>query len=272
MAGPAHSLADVLAVFEALARDAGAAILTHYETECRLADKSDTTPLTAADLAADEIIWAGLHARLPGIPVVTEERAESHGAALDGDGWHERFILVDPLDGTKEFISGNGQFTVNIALVEDGRPVAGVVFAPALDRMFIGATGAGAYEVSGPTRTALNVRPAPDARVAVASRSHRSPETDTFLAANTITDCVSAGSSLKFCLVAAGEADIYPRMGPTMEWDTAAGQAVLEAAGGVVLAPDGSPFHYGKRSHRNGDFIALGDRRQRLVLPLAIWV
>jgi 3'(2'),5'-bisphosphate nucleotidase len=256
----------VLEAFEALAREAGAAILAHYETECRLEDKADTSPLTAADLAADEIIWAGLHRLLPGIPVVTEERAETHASALEAGGWHDRFILVDPLDGTKEFISRNGQFTVNIALIEDGVPVAGVVFAPALNRLFLGAVGEGAWEADGSDTTAIAVRAAPARRIAVASRSHRSPETDAFLAANGIDECVSAGSSLKFCLVAAGEADLYPRFGPTMEWDTAAGQAVLEAAGGRVLNPDGTPFRYGKANSRNGDFIALGDGAQGLVL------
>lgn len=256
----------VLEVFEALAREAGAAILAHYETGGRLDDKADTSPLTAADLAADEIIWIGLHRLLPGIPVVTEERAETHAPGLAADGWHDRFILVDPLDGTKEFLSKNGQFTVNIALIEDGAPVAGVVFAPALNRLFIGATGEGAREVGEAASTSLFVRSAPERRVAVASRSHRSPETDAFLAASGIDDCVSAGSSLKFCLVAAGEADIYPRFGPTMEWDTAAGQAVLEAAGGRVLTPDGQPFRYGKAGSRNGDFIAIGDPSQRLAV------
>jgi 3'(2'), 5'-bisphosphate nucleotidase len=262
----ARELTALLTLFEALARRAGDAILAHYDTECRLEDKADTSPLTAADLAADAIIWDGLHEAMPGlagraIAVVTEERAESHGLR---EG-HDRFVLVDPLDGTKEFISGNGQFTVNIALIEDGSPVAGVVYAPALKRLFKGARGLGASETdaSGSSRP-IRVRTAPQSRIAVASRSHRSPETDDFLARNAIADCVSAGSSLKFCLVAAGEADLYPRFGPTMEWDTAAGQAVLEAAGGAVVTPDGAPFGYGKPGHRNGDFIALGDRTQTL--------
>jgi 3'(2'), 5'-bisphosphate nucleotidase len=258
------TLAQLLDVFEALARDAGAAILAHYETECRLTDKADTSPLTAADLAADAIIWDGLHARLPAIlgapiAVVTEERADSHHT----ENGHDRFILVDPLDGTKEFISGNGQFTVNIALIDNGTPIAGVVYAPALARMFKGAAGLGAVEIT-PEHGAqkITVRQAPIRRIAVASRSHNSPETEAFLTKAGIEDCVSAGSSLKFCLVAAGEADIYPRFGPTMEWDTAAGQAVLEAAGGVVFAPDGSVFGYGKQALRNGNFIALGDQMQ----------
>lgn len=248
----------LLAGFEALAREAGAAIMAHYgDASARRADKADASPLTAADLAADEIIWAGLARLNPGVPVVTEERATTHGDVAG------RFILVDPLDGTKEFLSGNGQFTVNIALIEDGRPVAGVVFAPALGRMFSGAAGSGAHETDAAGTRPIRVRAAPAQRVAVASRSHRSPETDAFLDAQGITDCVSAGSSLKFCLVAAGEADVYPRFGPTMEWDTAAGQAVLEAAGGSVLTPDGAPFCYGKPGMRNGDFIAYGDAAQR---------
>jgi 3'(2'), 5'-bisphosphate nucleotidase len=257
------SLDVLLDLFEALAREAGDAILAHYETECRLEDKADTSPLTAADIAADRIIWDGLHARLPAlgslVAIVTEERADSHHA----EGGHDRFILVDPLDGTKEFISGNGQFTVNIALIDNGAAVAGVVYAPALKRLFKGAQGIGAFETdaSGAAKP-IKVRLAPSNRIAIASRSHRSPETDAFLTRHGIADCVSAGSSLKFCLVAAGEADLYPRFGTTMEWDTAAGQAVLEAAGGRVVRPDGAPFAYGKSGHRNGDFIALGDPAQ----------
>jgi 3'(2'), 5'-bisphosphate nucleotidase len=252
--------ASILSVFERLAREAGVAIMAHYETDCRLDDKADASPLTAADLAADAVICAGLADALPDIAVVTEERADTHARHQGVD----RFILVDPVDGTKEFISRNGQFTVNIALIENGAPVAGVVFAPALGRMFVGSVEGGATEHGPNGRHTITVRPAARERAAIASRSHRSPETDAFLAAHGITDCIPAGSSLKFCLVAAGEADIYPRFGPTMEWDTAAGHAVLAAAGGRVVNPDGSPFAYGKPSYRNGNFIALGDPQQKL--------
>jgi 3'(2'), 5'-bisphosphate nucleotidase len=245
---------SMLAEFERLAREAGAAIMAHYGEDCRLDDKSDASPLTAADLAADHVICAGLRKVYPDIDLVTEEQAGTH-SGIKGNG---RFFLIDPLDGTKEFLSRNGQFTVNIALVENGEPVAGVVYAPALDRLFIGAKNLGSTETDHEGTRPIHIRAAPQDLVAVASRSHRSPETDAFLEMHNITNCVSAGSSLKFCLVATGEADIYPRFGPTMEWDTAAGQAVLEAAGGKVLTPEGTGFFYGKKDHRNGNFIAWG--------------
>jgi 3'(2'), 5'-bisphosphate nucleotidase len=248
--------AALLIVFERLAREAGAAIMEYYDQDCRLDDKQDASPLTAADLAADKVICAGLRLAYPHITLVTEEQSDTHQAVQSG----ECYFLIDPLDGTKEFISRNGQFTVNIALIESGAPVAGVVFAPALNRMFLGATESGAHETDGSGTKAIHVRPKPENLIAVASRSHRSPETDVFLSEHKITECVSAGSSLKFCLVATGEADIYPRFGPTMEWDTAAGQAVLEAAGGTVLTPEGAVFHYGKPNHCNGNFVAWGQR------------
>ena len=253
---PFHNIdhAAMLAVFERLARQAGAAIMAHYEQDCRLDDKVDASPLTAADLAADKIICAGLRAAYPDIDLVTEEQTDTH-QAVKGD---DHYFLIDPLDGTKEFLSKNGQFTVNIALIEKGEAVAGVVYAPALNRMFLGAKGLGATETDEAGTRPVHVRPMPQNPVAVASRSHRSPETDIFLAGHNITECVSAGSSLKFCLVATGEADIYPRFGPTMEWDTAAGQAIIEAAGGAVLTPEGQKFRYGKKDHRNGNFVAWG--------------
>ena len=246
--------AAMLVVFERLARDAGATIMSHYDLDCRLDDKSDASPLTAADLAADKIICAGLRAAYPHIDLVTEEQSETH-RSIKGEG---HYFLIDPLDGTKEFLSRNGQFTVNIALIENGAPVAGAVFAPALNRMFLGAKNLGATETNEDGTRPIHVRLAPHNPVAVASRSHRSPETDEFLALHHIVECVSAGSSLKFCLVATGEADIYPRFGPTMEWDTAAGQAVLEAAGGAVLTPENTAFRYSKPERRNGNFIAWG--------------
>jgi 3'(2'), 5'-bisphosphate nucleotidase len=249
--------AAMLKVFERLAREAGIAIMAHYEEDCRLDDKSDASPLTAADLAADKIICAGLREAFPDIDLVTEEQSDTHQGVKGND----RYFLIDPLDGTKEFLSKNGQFTVNIALIENSIAVAGVVYAPALKRMFLGAKGLGATETSNNGTKQIAVRSAPSNPIAVASRSHRSPETDTFLNAHKIANCVSAGSSLKFCLIATGEADIYPRFGPTMEWDTAAGQAVLEAAGGSVLTPDAKPFRYGKVGHRNGNFVAQGQTK-----------
>jgi 3'(2'), 5'-bisphosphate nucleotidase len=225
-------------------------------------EKADTSPVTEADLAADRLIAEGLAARFPGIPAITEEGAESHG--LTG---HTRFFLVDPLDGTREFVRAEGEFTVNIALVEDGVPVMGAVFAPAKGRLFRTLAGGGAVEervdetgqTVGSGRRRLAVRtPDNDALVVVASKSHRDAATDAYIARYSVAEFTSAGSSLKFCLVAAGEADLYPRLGPTMEWDTAAGHAVLRAAGGQVLRfDDHAPLAYGKPGWRNPFFIAL---------------
>ncbi len=243
--------------FAAIAQDAGARIMAFYGA-AQVQAKDDGSPLTQADLAAHDAILAGLASACPDLPVVSEEDAARAEAAPEGP-----FILVDPLDGTREFVSGNGEFTVNIALIDGGVPVAGVVYAPALGRLWTGALGAGAA-ASGPDGAPLRaiVARAPEAAglVAVASRSHRDAATEAFLAEQPIAGLRSVGSSLKFCLVAEGEADVYPRFGPTMEWDTAAGQAVLEAAGGRVVCPDGAPFRYGKAgaAWRNGGFIAWG--------------
>ena len=241
--------------FAAIAREAGARIMAIYgATDAR--EKADGSPLTAADLAAHEAILAGLGTCCADIPVISEEDAEQARPAPPG-----AFILVDPLDGTREFISGNGEFTVNIALIEEGVPVAGVVFAPALGRLWSGVVGAGAWMTQPGTEAPVPVcvrRPGTDGLVAVASRSHRDAPTEAFLAGQPIAGLRSVGSSLKFCLVAAGEADVYPRFGPTMEWDTAAGQAVLQAAGGRVVTPEDAPLRYGKPGWRNGPFIAWG--------------
>ena len=233
-------------------RTAGTAIMNIYERDPVAEEKADGSPVTEADRAANAILITALKQTAPDIPIVSEEDADSH--SLSGIG---RFFLVDPLDGTKEFLKrdGKGSFTVNIGLVEDSVPVMGIVYAPALDRMFTGCLGVGSLE----GQNALKVRPVPeDGAVAVASASHRDPETDHWLAENGIKKIVSIGSSLKFCLVAAGEADVYPRFGPTMEWDTAAGDAVLRAAGGTVITPDGNAFSYGKPEYRNGAFVAKG--------------
>ncbi len=241
--------------FAAVAEAAGARIMAVYGSAATEA-KADGSPVTEADIAAHRVILDALGRECRGIPVVSEE-----------DGDHrtpdpaETFILVDPLDGTREFISRNGEFTVNIALIEGGSPVAGVVLAPALGRIWAGALGAGA-RMRTPGATAWqSIRcrgRSADGMVAVASRSHRDQATEAFLAGQPIAGLRSVGSSLKFCLVAEGEADVYPRFGTTMEWDTAAGQAVLEAAGGCVLAPDGALFRYGKPDWRNGPFIGWG--------------
>jgi len=217
--------------------------------------KADGSPLTEADLAAHGAILAGLAAACPEFPVISEEDAGCAEAPPGG-----AFILVDPLDGTREFLSGNGEFTVNIALIEAGAPVAGVVLAPALGRLWWGAVGEGAgLRATDGTARPIAARRAPaEGLVAVASRSHRDAETEAFLAGQHVAGLRSVGSSLKFCLVAEGEADLYPRFGPTMEWDTAAGQAVLAAAGGRVVTPAGAPFRYGKPGLRNGPFVAWG--------------
>jgi 3'(2'), 5'-bisphosphate nucleotidase len=247
--------------FATIALAAGAQIMAIYGAAGApaAAAKADGSPLTEADLAAEAVIAAGLARLCPDIPVVSEEGA---GAAAPPPG--RRFILVDPLDGTREFIDRTAEFTVNIALVEDGEPVCGVVHAPALGRLWLGDVAAARAESRGAgpgPGQPIRVRPAPaEGLIAVASRSHRDPETDAFLARLSIGGCRPIGSSLKFCLVAEGASDVYPRFGPTMEWDTAAGHAVLAAAGGRLTAPDGGPFRYGKHhaGFRNGPFIAWG--------------
>lgn len=252
--------------FAQLTIDAGAAVMRIYgEAECRVKVKADSSPVSDADEVAEVLILEGLARCAPGIPVLAEESAaRGIRPALDG-----RFILVDPVDGTREFISRNGEFTVNIALIEAGCPVAGAVYAPALNRLWMGADRASTclVEPGGrlpetAARTAIMVRPAPAGRyVALASRSHGDAATERFLARLPIGERTSAGSSLKFCRVAEGLADVYPRFGPTMEWDTAAGDAVLRAAGGLVLGVEGGPLLYGKggADYRNGGFVAWGD-------------
>lgn len=239
---------------------AGNEIMAIYATDFSAKAKGDLTPVTEADEAAERIILAGLAKIDPATPVISEEAASAGRIPETSDS----FFLVDPLDGTKEFISRNGEFTVNIARVENGVPVAGVVYAPALKRIFWGESGIGAAQgtVEGDAAgawTALTVRPVPaDGATVVASRSHRDQATDDYLKSVKVKALCSAGSSLKFCLVAAAEADLYPRFGRTMEWDTAAGHAVLLAAGGKVVTVDGPVLSYGKRSrgYDNPGFIA----------------
>jgi 3'(2'), 5'-bisphosphate nucleotidase len=215
--------------------------------------------VTEADEAADRLISAGLRAAFPDVPLVTEEQAATHATLGD------TFLIVDPLDGTKEFVQRRGDFTVNIAYVENGVPVAGVVYAPAKNRLFYTRPGGGAVEETGPhdPSHAGEVTPigvaVPDntGLVVVASKSHRDQATDDYISQYAVRDLASAGSSLKFCLVAAGEADFYPRLGRTMEWDTAAGHAVLAAAGGLVVRHDDhSPLGYGKPGFANPFFLA----------------
>ena len=275
---------------------AGREILAVYRSDFSVLAKADASPVTEADIRAERLILDGLAECAPGIAVVAEESAAT-GVVPDVDG--RPFFLVDPLDGTKEFISRNGEFTVNIALVEDGAPTAGVVHLPALEETFwtagdgvawracgggrAGRTGraggsgiagaaaggaggdAGIGAAAGATAATERIacrRPG-DALVAIASRSHRDPETDAWLRRFEIAEIASAGSSLKFCRIAEGAADLYPRLGRTMEWDVAAGHAILRAAGGSVETMDGAPLTYGKPGFDNPHFVARGLPRER---------
>jgi 3'(2'), 5'-bisphosphate nucleotidase len=244
-----------LQILAAIAQAAGTVVMRHYEAGCDARIKADRSPVTDADEEAEKLILAELARHFPGVPVVAEEAAAA-GKIVEA-GAH--FFLVDPVDGTKEFVKRGGEFTVNIGEIRNGEPVAGVVLAPAIDRLFIGRSGEGAFEISGGVTRAIHTRiPAADGLVAVSSRSHPDARTDELLKTLVIKGHTNAGSSLKFCLVAAGEADIYPRAGQTMEWDTGAGHAVLKAAGGTVTTWDGAPFVYGKPGFFNGPFIARG--------------
>lgn len=259
---------DVREAVVALAQDAAAAILGIYDSAFAVQHKDDDSPLTAADLAAHRCIIDGLARITPDIPVLSEESA--HEVALDQRrGWH-RLWVVDPLDGTREFIKRNGEFTVNIALVEGGVPVFGVVQAPVTGQAWHGGASIGACRREHGRDTPLRVRaPAtPPLRVA-ASRSHRDGRTQAFIERMGDTEPLGLGSSLKFCRIAEGRLDVYPRFGPTSEWDTAAGQCVLEGAGGALLDPRARPFRYNQRDTvLNGDFIALGD----VSLPWREWL
>ena len=251
-----------------IAHRAGSLIMAIYETDFAAREKADGSALTEADGQAEAMILDALRAAYPDVPVLAEEAA----AAGDIPELGDRFFLVDPLDGTREFVNRTGEFTVNIALIEDGVPVVGAVYAPAMSKMYAGAAGQGAtvqdWAPGGERGDAAScaTRERPEGGLtAVASRSHRSAETEAFLSDLGATDFEPAGSSLKFCLVATGQADVYPRLGRTMEWDTGAGQAVLEAAGGRVHALDESgrelgPLRYGKaeRGYDNPHFIAWG--------------
>lgn len=223
--------------------------------------KTDGSPVTEADTRAEAVILAGLAELAPEIPVLAEEAAAA-GATTDVSGGI--FWCVDPLDGTKEFLSRNGEFTVNIALVEDGVPVLGVVHLPALDVTYVGTPGlAERRDADGVHQ--ITVRPVPeDGYDVLTSRSHSDAATEEFLAAITVRERISAGSSLKLCRVAEGTADLYPRLGRTMEWDIAAGHAVVLAAGGVVCTLAGDPLGYGKPGHDNPAFVAYGSARPPL--------
>jgi 3'(2'), 5'-bisphosphate nucleotidase len=242
---------------------AGTAILEVYATAHDVEYKADDSPLTRADRAAHEILAARLAAITPGLPVLSEEHEAGHPRAVRGD-WPE-YWLVDPLDGTKEFISRNGEFTVNVALVRDHRPVLGVVAAPALGLTYFAADGVGAFRCEdGGQPEPIHTRPAADPLVVVGSRSHRGDSLDGVLARLGPHELRPMGSALKFCLVAEGAADFYPRLGPTSEWDTAAAQAVVEMAGGAVTTLGGAPLRYNERDTLlNPHFMAFGDRGRR---------
>ncbi len=240
-----------------IALAAGARILEIYGRDFAVHEKADLSPVTEADQAAEQLILERLARLTPEIPIVAEESVAA-GRVPDVSGG--RFWLVDPLDGTKEFISRNGEFTVNVALIEETAPVAGVVYAPARAALYYADGPGRAFRRSGKgAAEPISVREPPaDGLDVVASRSHRDARTDEYLEAVRVRRLVPAGSSLKFCLLAAGEADLYPRLGPTMEWDTAAGHAVLAAAGGTVRTLEGGPFVYGKPDFRNPFFVARG--------------
>ena len=250
----------LIPVMRRLALEAGDVILAVYESpDFAVKSKSDASPVTEADEAADALISAGLRAAFPDVTLITEEQADSHALSA------RTFLIVDPLDGTKEFVQRRGDFTVNIAYVQDGIPLRGVVYAPAKGRLFytlpdgtaVEETGAFDKATPGPLQPIRVSSPDNAALMVVASKSHRDQATDDYIAHYAVRDMTSAGSSLKFCLVATGEADLYPRLGRTMEWDTAAGDAVLRGAGGHVVHFDThAPLEYGKPGWDNPFFIA----------------
>lgn len=245
-----------------IARNAGAVIMPFFsQCDTVIRTKADASPLTAADEASDALITAALRDLSHAIPVVSEESADPFGGRAPAS----TFWLVDPLDGTREFIGGRDEFTVNIALIKDGAPLLGVVFLPARDELYAGAAGQGALAIDNKGQRPIRCRsvPATGAIVAV-SRSHGDRAADgALLAGISVAGEIQAGSALKFCLVARGEADVYPRAGRTMEWDTAAGHAVLMAAGGSVVDRLGQPLTYGKPGFENPSFVAFGGEAPR---------
>jgi 3'(2'), 5'-bisphosphate nucleotidase len=240
-----------------LAVDAGKAILEVYATDFDVQEKGDESPLTQADLASHHCIVKGLGALTPDIPVISEE--EGLPGFAERSQW-QRYWLIDPLDGTKEFVNRNGEFTVNIALIDSNRPIFGVVHVPVQDKTYIGCEGHGSELREGGSTTSIRVAATSSDPVRiVGSRSHRGSSLDAFLEKVGDSDMLPMGSSLKFCVVAEGRADIYPRLGPTSEWDTAAAQAVVEQAGGKVLELDGKPLSYNaKEDILNPWFVVIG--------------
>ncbi|MBS0240734.1 MAG: 3'(2'),5'-bisphosphate nucleotidase CysQ [Proteobacteria bacterium] len=267
---PSRSIRALIEQLVAPVLKAGATEMRHYRGHFEVITKADRSPVTIADREAEEILLEALARIAPGVPVVAEEAAAEGRLPQIGDV----FFLVDPLDGTKEFINKRGEFTVNVALIEKGRPIGGIVYAPAIDDLYatLGPAEAARAKIS-PEATprsladcgfqAIRTRSPDMAKiVAVASRSHMTPETEAFLGQFKVSERRDSGSSLKFCAVARGDADIYPRLAPTMEWDIAAGHAVLAAAGGAVTMSDGTPMVYGKAGagFRNTEFVAWGTR------------
>jgi 3'(2'), 5'-bisphosphate nucleotidase len=244
-----------------IADSASQKVLEIYNTDFKVNYKADESPITAADLASHQVIVDGLRELTPDIPVLSEEGADIP--------WEERsqwrrFWLIDPIDGTKDFTQRTGEFTVNIALIEDGLPVLGVVTAPALNEAYWGSRGEGAFkrDSDGGVRRITVAEPGDTVRV-VASKNHLNDDTKAFIARFESRELVQAGSSLKFCRIAEGQADIYPRLGPTCEWDTGAAHAVLSAAGGKVETLDGKPLQYGKQDVLNPFFVASGSWYER---------
>ena len=249
-------LPALLALAETLARKAAAVVLAARARGIRVESKRDDTPVTEADRAAEAVILAGLRSATPAIPVIAEEEVAAGGDASPAPlCW-----FVDPLDGTREFAAGREEFAVNIGLVRQGRPLIGAVILPASGELFSGLVGRGAWKEDASGRRAIAARPVPaEGPLVYASRQHADdPRIAAFAAAHRASRLVHAGSALKFCRVAEGTADLYPRFGTTMEWDTAAPQAIVEAAGGSVTTADGSPLAYGKPGFRNPDFLCRG--------------
>ena len=245
-----------LPALERIARDAGALILEVYASDFAVRGKADTSPVTEADERSERCIVQALQRLAPHIPIVAEEAASRGETPAHG----VTFWLVDPMDGTREFVSRNGEFTVNIALVEHGAPVLGVVLEPVANRLYAGIVGQGAWVEDSTGRRAMACRrPPPEGPVLACSRSHGDEAAlTTWLAGRPVSRRIAVGSSLKFGLLAAGQADLYARLGRTMEWDTAAGHAVLRAAGGEVRTLDGAPLRYGKPGFENPHFVAQG--------------
>ncbi|MGH6868619.1 MAG: 3'(2'),5'-bisphosphate nucleotidase CysQ [Methylocella sp.] len=262
---PAIDRDAIADIFAEIALEAAVAVMAVYAGDSRARRKPDGSFVTDADEAAEAIILKRLAMRLPNLPVLAEEAAACGAKIVAG----QAFILVDPVDGTREFLSHNGEFTINIGLIVDAEPRAGVVYAPALGNLWLGGAAARTCEVAPGAplpppakRRVIHARPAPSPGLtALLSRSHADPATEAFLAKLPVKERRSAGSALKFCLVAEGQADVYPRFGHTMEWDTAAGDAVLRAAGGIVVDRAGQKLRYGKAEaqYRNGPFVAWGD-------------